>query len=137
MTMKVVSALEDRLLPASALQMTLMQMQKRKKKLTSKQIASIPPPQCIKWKLGPDKTKEMINDPNGVHRDIKIKGQRLEAVENFMYQGSIISNDRSKLEFFPDCPGNSSSFQTEHHMDGQDVSLVDVHTSSLPVRAGP
>ena len=48
--------------------------------------------------IGPDKTKVMTNNPNGVQREIKIKGQRLEEVENFKYLGAINSNDGSKPE---------------------------------------
>ena len=46
--------------------------------------------------IGPDKTKEMTNNPNDVQRGIKLKGQRLE--ENFNYLGVIISNEGSKPE---------------------------------------
>ena len=35
-----------------------------------------------KMEIGPDKTKVMTNNPNGFQREIKIKGQRLEEVEN-------------------------------------------------------
>ena len=38
----------------------------------------------------------MTNNPNGFQREIKIKGQRLEEVENFKYLGTIISNEGSK-----------------------------------------
>ena len=87
MTMKVVSASEDGLLPTSALHMTLSYMQKGKKK------------QAIhKMEIGPDKTQVMTNNPNNLQREIKIKGQRLEAVENFKYLGAIISNEGSKLK---------------------------------------
>ena len=48
--------------------------------------------------IGPDKTKVMTNSPNGFQREIKIKGQRLEEVENFKYLGAIISNEGSKPE---------------------------------------
>ena len=51
-----------------------------------------------KIKISPDKTKVMTNNPNGFHREIKIKGQRLEEVENFKYLGAIISNEGSKPE---------------------------------------
>ena len=40
----------------------------------------------------------MTNNPNGFQREIKIKGQRLEEVENFKYLGAIISNEGSKHE---------------------------------------
>ena len=49
-----------------------------------------------KMEIGPDKTKVMTNNPNGFKREIKIKGQRLEEVENFKYLGAIISNEGSK-----------------------------------------
>ena len=48
--------------------------------------------------IGPDKTKVMTNNPNSFQREIKIKGQRLEEVENFKYLGAIISNEGSKPE---------------------------------------
>ena len=48
--------------------------------------------------IGPDKTKVMTKNPNGFQREIKIKGQRLEEVENFKYLGAIISNEGSKPE---------------------------------------
>ena len=51
-----------------------------------------------KMEIGPDKTKVMINNPNGFEKEIKIKDQRLESVENFKYLGSVISNERSKTE---------------------------------------
>ena len=38
----------------------------------------------------------MTNNPNGFQREIKIKGQRIEEVENFKYLRAIISNDGSK-----------------------------------------
>ena len=63
-----------------------------------------------KMEIGPDKTKLMTNNPNGFQREIKIKGQRLEEVENFKYLGAIISNKGSKPDSFQDSPDNSSSF---------------------------
>ena len=48
--------------------------------------------------IGPDRTKMMTNNPNGFQREIKIKGQRLEEVENFKYLGALISNEGSKPE---------------------------------------
>ena len=51
-----------------------------------------------KMEIGPDKTKVMTNNPDGFQREIKIKDQRLEEVENFKYLGTIISNEGSKPE---------------------------------------
>ena len=51
-----------------------------------------------KMEIGPDKMKVMTNNPNDFQREIKIKGQRLEVVENFKYLGAIISNEGSKPE---------------------------------------
>ena len=48
--------------------------------------------------IGPDKTKVMTNNPNGFQREIKIKSERLEEVENFKYLGTITSNEVSKPE---------------------------------------
>ena len=44
----------------------------------------------------PDKTKVMTNNPNDFQREIKIKGRRLEEMENFKYLGAIISSEGSK-----------------------------------------
>ena len=46
-----------------------------------------------KIEIGPDNTKVMINNPNCFQREIKIKSQRLEAVENFKYLGLVISDE--------------------------------------------
>ena len=51
-----------------------------------------------KMEISPDKTKVMTNNSNGFQREIKIKGQRLEEVENFKFLGAIISNEGSKPE---------------------------------------
>ena len=51
-----------------------------------------------KMAIGPDKTEVMTNNPIGFQREIKIKGQRLEEVENFKYFRAIISNEGSKPE---------------------------------------
>ena len=51
-----------------------------------------------KMEIGPEKTKVMTNNTNGFQREIKIKSQRLEEVENFKYIGIIISNEGSKPE---------------------------------------
>ena len=51
-----------------------------------------------KMEICPDKTKVMTNSPNGFQREIKIKGQRLEELENFKYLGAIFSNEGSKPE---------------------------------------
>ena len=48
--------------------------------------------------IGPGKMKVMTNNPNSFQREIKIKGQRLEEVENFKYLGAIISSEGSKPE---------------------------------------
>ena len=45
-----------------------------------------------KMEIDPDKTKVMTNNTNGFQREIKIKGQRLEAIENFKYEGVSINS---------------------------------------------
>ena len=51
-----------------------------------------------KMEIGPDTIKVMTSNPNVFQREIKIKGQRLEEMENFKYLGAIISNQGSKPE---------------------------------------
>ena len=68
-----------------------------------------------KMDIGPDKTKVMTNNPNGFQREIKIKSQRLEEVENFKYLGAIISNEGSKPMIL-----SSITQTTADHMEGQE-----------------
>ena len=51
-----------------------------------------------KREIGSAKTKAITNNQNGFQREIKIKSQRIEEVENFKYLGAIISNEGSKPE---------------------------------------
>ena len=51
-----------------------------------------------RMEIGSDKTNVMTNNPNGFQREIKIKSQRLEEVENFKYLAAIISNEGLKLK---------------------------------------
>ena len=51
--------------------------------------------------IGPDKTKVMTNNQSGFQIEIKIRGQRLEEVENFKYLGALISKEGSNSRFFP------------------------------------
>ena len=51
-----------------------------------------------KTEIGPDKTKVMTNNPNRFQREIKIKGQRLEEVENS--HSSVTKNQNPR--FFPE-----------------------------------
>ena len=97
MTMKVVSASEDDLLPTSALQMTVVNKEEEEEAgvLVDRLDTTTT---RYKMEIGPDKTKVMTNNPNGFQREIKIKGQRLEEVENFKYLGAIISDEGSKPE---------------------------------------
>ena len=54
-----------------------------------------------KMAFGPNKTKVMTNNSHGFQREIKIKDQRLEEVENFKNLGAIISQEGSNPRFFP------------------------------------
>ena len=60
--------------------------------------------------IGPDKTKVMTNNPNGFQRNTKIKGQRLEEVENFKYLRAIISNEGSKPEILSRIAQTAAAF---------------------------
>ena len=51
-----------------------------------------------KMEIGADKTKVITNNTNGFQREIKIKSQRLEEVENFKYLGAIIFKEGSNPE---------------------------------------
>ena len=98
MTMKVVSASED-LLPTSALQITCRKCRKGRRSWHTGR-----PSQFNHHKVqNGDRFKQDKGDnkqPKWLLRVIKIKGQRLEGVENFKYLGTIISNDENP-RFFP------------------------------------
>ena len=100
-----------------------------------------------KMEIGPDKTKVMTNNPNGFQREIKIKGQRLEEVENFKYLGATISNEGSKPEiFFPGWPRQQQLFLDWRSYGGTRTSRLLLRLSwcgrssylpsFMPVRAG-
>ena len=54
-----------------------------------------------KMEIGPEKTKVMTNNPNGFQREIKIKGQRLEEVENLSTLGQSSLTKDQNTKFFP------------------------------------
>ena len=49
-------------------------------------------------KINADKTKLMTNNTNGIHKEIKESGQKLQTVTNFKYLGAIISDAGYKAE---------------------------------------
>ena len=107
MTMKVVSALENNLLPTSDDIVLHAEVEEDAGVLVDRFDTTTT---RKKMEIGPDKTKVMTNNPNGIalkgthffyfyfQREIKIRGQRLEEVENFKYLRAIISNEGSKFE---------------------------------------
>ena len=48
--------------------------------------------------ISAEKTKLMTNSANGIQREIKVKGQKLDTVTSFKYLGAVVSDDRSKPE---------------------------------------
>ena len=54
-----------------------------------------------KMEIGPDKTKVMTNNPNGFQREIKVKGQRLEEVDNFKYLATSSLTKDQNPRFVP------------------------------------
>ena len=63
-----------------------------------------------KMEIGPDKTKVVTNNPNAFQREIKVKGQRLEEVENFKYLGAIVQRRIKTRDSFQDSQDNRSPF---------------------------
>ena len=45
-----------------------------------------------------EKTKLMTNNTSGINTEIKVNGQKLETVTSFIYLGSVIIDEGSKLE---------------------------------------
>ena len=55
---------------------------------------------CTRYKMeiSAEKTKRMTNSANGIQKDIKIKGHKLETVTILKYLGAIVSGEGSKPE---------------------------------------
>ena len=55
---------------------------------------------CIRYKMeiSAEKTKLMTNSANGIQREIKVKGQKLDTVTSFNYLRAVVSDDGSKPE---------------------------------------
>ena len=51
-----------------------------------------------KMEISAENTKLMTNSANGIEREVKVKGQRLDTVKSFKYLGSVGSADGSKPE---------------------------------------
>ena len=49
-----------------------------------------------KMEISAEKTKLMTNSANGIHREIKVKGQKLGTVTSFKYLGAVVSDNGSK-----------------------------------------
>ena len=50
--------------------------------------------------ISAEKTKLMTNNTSGINTEIKVNGQKLEAVTRFKYLGSVIIDEGSKPEIF-------------------------------------
>ena len=96
-----------------------------------------------RMEIGPDKTNVMTNNPNGFQREIKIKGQRLEEVENYKYLGVIVSNKESKPEILSRIAQTTAALSRLKLIWGdKNISLacnVKLMRTPIfmPVRAGP
>ena len=51
-----------------------------------------------KLEINAEKTKLMTNSSNGIQREIKVKGQKLDTVTSFNYLRAVVSDDGSKSE---------------------------------------
>ena len=48
--------------------------------------------------ISSEKIKLMTNSPNGIQREIRVKGQKLGTLTSFKYLGVVVSDDDSKPE---------------------------------------
>ena len=71
-------------------------------------------------------------NPNGSRREIKIKGLRLETVENFKYPRTIISNEGSNLRLFKELSGQQQLCLYWGSCWRDKTATLSIHT-----RAGP
>ena len=51
--------------------------------------------------ISAEKTKLMTNNTSGINTEIKVNGQKLEAVTNFKYLGSVITDRVPSLRYSP------------------------------------
>jgi len=54
--------------------------------------------QAYGMEISAEKTKVMTNNPQGIKKEIKVKGQKLETVNSFKYLGAIVTDEGSKPE---------------------------------------
>ena len=74
--------------------------------------------------VGLAKTKVMSNNQNGFQREVKIKGQRLEEVENFKYLGAIISNEGSKPDILSTIAQTTTALSRLKIIRDKNISLA-------------
>ena len=51
-----------------------------------------------KMEISAERSKLMKNSANGIQREIKVKGQKLDTVTSLKYLGAVVSDDGSKPE---------------------------------------
>ena len=97
----------------------------------------------FKMEIGSVKTEVMTNNPNGFQREIKIKGQRLEEVENFKYLWAVISNEGSKPEILSRIAQTTAALSRLRTRTSRLLLRLgwcgcsSYLSSLMPVRAGP
>ena len=65
-----------------------------------------------------EKTKLMTNNTNVINKEIKVNGQKLEAVTSFKYLGSVESDEGSKPEILSkDSTDDSSTDKVETSLE--------------------
>ena len=65
-----------------------------------------------------EKTKLMTNSANGIQREIKVKGKKLDTVTSFKYLGAVVSDDGAKTRgSLKGCTRHCSSYKAEAHME--------------------
>ena len=69
--------------------------------------------------ISAEKTKLMTSNFSGINTEIKVNGQKLEAVTSFKYLGSFITDEGSKPEILTlqGSTGNSSTDEAETRLN--------------------
>ena len=68
--------------------------------------------------ISAEKTKLMTNNTNVINKEIKVNGQKLEAVTSFKYLGSVESDEGSKPEILSkDSTDDSSTDKVETSLE--------------------
>ena len=80
-----------------------------------------------------EKTKLMTKSANGIQREIKVKGLKLDTVTSFKYLGAVVSDDGSKAEILSRIAQHTAAFtKLKPIWRKNNILLIKCETDALP-----